>query len=103
MKKLIISAVALTLISFSPIRASNGSVPAQQEAVSLVQDKVAIKPENLPQGIQDVIKGDDFKGWEVQSAFLITAEDKSQYYELNVKRGKENARVKLDKDGKNVD
>lgn len=103
MKKLIISAVALTLISFAPVRAFQGFVAQQQNVAGIVQEKVAVKPENLPQGIQNVIKSDDFKGWEVTSAFLITGEDKSQYYELNVKRGKENARVKLDKDGRNVD
>ena len=104
MKKLVISAIALTLISFAPTWASDSSVlNRDREVVNVFQEKVAIKPENLPQGIQDVIKSNDFKGWEVTSAFLITVEDKSQYYELNVKKGKENARVKLDKDGKNVD
>ena len=103
MKKLIISALALSLISFSSLRAAEGSVLKYSENVSLAQDKVAVKPENLPKAILDVIKSDDFKGWDVVSAFLITGEDQSQYYELNVKRGKENARVKLDKDGKNVD
>jgi hypothetical protein len=103
MKKLIISAVALAFVSFSAVRATNLPVSGQIEVSDLKQDKVSVKPENLPQGIQDVIKSNDFKGWEITSAYLITGEDKSQYYELNVKRGKENARVKLDKNGKNVD
>jgi hypothetical protein len=102
MKKLIISAVALTLTTVASADAANWATTHRIEVVGL-QEKVAVKPEQLPKAIQDVIQGDDFKGWEVVSAFLITAQDKTQYYELNVKRGTENARVKLDKDGKNVD
>jgi len=105
MKKLIVSALALTLISFASVQANTTSEISIQErsaAVSDKQEKVAVKPEDLPEGIKKTIKGEEFAGWKVTSAFLITAPDKTQYYELNVKNGSESARVKLDKDGKNV-
>ncbi|WP_221391671.1 hypothetical protein [Dyadobacter sp. NIV53] len=104
MKKLIVSAMALTLISFASVQA-NTPLNTNKEILSLVsntQEKVAVKPEELPDGIKKTIRGEEFTGWKVTSAFLITAPDKTQYYELNVKNGKESARVKLDKDGKNV-
>ena len=105
MKKLVISAVALTLISFASVQANTTTRATEHNPVTLsanVQEKVAVKPADLPKGIQSVIKSDDFKGWEITDAFLVTAPDKSQYYELSVKKGKESARVKLDKDGNNV-
>ncbi len=96
--------MALTLISFASVQA-NTPLNTNKEILSLVsntQEKVAVKPEELPDGIKKTIRGEEFTGWKVTSAFLITAPDKTQYYELNVKNGKESARVKLDKDGKNV-
>jgi len=104
MKKLIVSAMALTLISFASVQADNTLKTniSGSSIVSNLQEKVAVKPEDLPDGIKKTIRGEEFTGWKVTSAFLITAPDKTQYYELNVKNGSESARVKLDKDGKNV-
>ena len=104
MKKLIVSAFALTLISFASVQA-NTPLNTSKENITVLnhtQEKVSVKPEELPDGIKKTIRGEEFTGWKVTSAFLITAPDKTQYYELNVKNGKESARVKLDKDGKNV-
>ena len=113
MKKLVVSAFALALISFTSVQAQTSSQAtadhsAHQEAVAQKttkagqKEKVAVKTEDLPEGIQKTIKSDDFKGWTVKKAFLVTEPDKAQYYELQVANGKENALVKLDKDGRNV-
>jgi hypothetical protein len=101
MKKLIVSALTLTLISFAPVRANHLSNPVSQSLAK--QEKVSVNPENLPEGIKKTIKSEAFAGWKVISAFLITAEDQTQYYELNVKNGSGSARVKLDKDDNNVE
>ena len=105
MKKLIVSAVALTLISFASVQAKSTVEFDNGKTTSVkinAQEKIAVKPEDLPEGIKKTIKGEEFAGWKVTSAFLVTEPDKKQYYELNVKNGSEAARVKLDKDGKNV-
>ena len=134
MKKLIVSAFALTLISFASVQAQTtqqATQPTQQQGVNTQeatttttetattersvtadkpvatqkaskQDKVTVKPEDLPDGIKKTIKGDEFSGWTVKKAFLVTEPDNTQYYELQVANGKENARVKLDKNGNNV-
>ncbi|TLV03312.1 hypothetical protein [Dyadobacter luticola] len=126
MKKLIVSAVALTLISFASVQAQTAQQDAtqatQKEAKTTTQatstqdpttqepvktksskeEKVAVKTEELPDGIQKAIKGDQFSGWTVKKAYLVTEPGKDQYYELQVANGKENARVKLDKNGNNV-
>ncbi|TDE15433.1 hypothetical protein [Dyadobacter psychrotolerans] len=107
MKKLITSALAITLISFVSVEAitpEGGSNVVAEHNVSVnLQEKVSVKPENLPEGVKKTVKGEAFAGWKIISAFLVTAEDKSQYYELNVKNGSESARVKLDKNGNNVE
>ena len=113
MKKLVVSAFALALISFASIQAQTASQAtadhsAHQEAVAQKatkggqQERVEVKPADLPEGIQKTIKSDDFKGWTVKKSFLVTEPDKAEYYELQVANGKENALVKLDKDGRNV-
>jgi len=101
MKKLIISAVALTLISFASVQANTNT--ENNTAVTITQDKVSVKPEDLPAAVKATIGSEAFAGWKVVEAFLVTADDKTQYYDLSVKKGKENARVKLDKNGRNVE
>jgi hypothetical protein len=101
MKKLIMSAIALTLISFASVQASPGA--ETNNAVIITQDKVPVKPEDLPAAIKATISSEAFAGWKVTTAYLVTNDDKSQYYDLSVKKGSENARVKLDKNGKNVE
>jgi Flp pilus assembly protein CpaB len=113
MKKLIVSALALTLISFASVQAQT-TEPATQATQQEVhkdaattqktdkEEKVAVKVEDLPAGIKKTIQGEEFTGWTVKKAFLVTETDKTQYYELLVAKGSESARVKLDKNGNNV-
>ncbi|MCE7060012.1 hypothetical protein [Dyadobacter sp. CY343] len=110
MKKLIVSAFTLTLISFASVQAQTAEKDAAQQTETTTsttkknakEDKVAVKPEDLPEGIKKTIKSDDFAGWTVKKAFLVTDQKNTQYYELQVAKGSESARVKLDKDGNNV-
>jgi len=101
MKKLIVSAVALTLISFASVQAN--PVEKERTVTSINQDKVSVKPDDLPAAVKATISSEAFAGWKVVEAFLVTADNKTQYYDLSVKKGNENARVKLDKNGRNVE
>jgi hypothetical protein len=105
MKKLIVTALAITLISFASVQADNTTIISKTTSnTSLIaQEKVSVKPDSLPDGVKKTIASEAFSGWKVISAFLVTNADKTQYYELNVKNGDESARVKLDKDGNNVE
>lgn len=91
----------MTLISFASVQAKSISTPVGSETV--LQDKVEVKPENLPAAVKATINSQAFAGWKVTTAYLVTNQDNTQYYDLSVKKGNENARVKLDKDGKNVE
>jgi hypothetical protein len=101
MKKVIVSAFALALVSFAAVQAKNVVEPAI--VVRNAQEKVAVKPEDLPEAVKTALAGDAYKGWEVTGAFLVTKEDKTQYYEIAVKKGEETATVNLDKDGKTIE
>lgn len=101
MKKLIISAFALSLISFATVQAN--TLNETNTVISVTQEKVAVKPEDLPEAVKTTLAGDAFAGWEVTGAFLVTKEDKSQYFEIGLKKGEETATVNLDKDGKKVE
>jgi hypothetical protein len=101
MKKVIVSAFVMALVSFGVVQANTG---AEQSSISQrLQDKVAVKPEDLPEAVKTTLAGDVYKDWEVTGAFLVTKEDKTQYYEIAVKMGEQTATVNLDKDGKKVE
>ena len=101
MKKLIISALALGMISSVNVQAK----PLTESAATIykVQEKVAIKPEDLPEAVKTTLASNTYLGWEVTAAFLITKQDNSQYYEIAAKKGTETATINLDKDGKKVE
>ena len=102
MKKLIISALAVSILSLASVEAS--LQPAENVFVSEAsQEKVAVKPEDLPEAVKTTLSSDTYAGWQVLSAFLITKEDKSQFFEISLKKGEESSTVNLDKDGRKVE
>lgn len=101
MKKLIISAFAVSLISFATVQAND--LTTHHTVITVTQEKVAVKPEDLPEPVKTALAGDAYSGWEVTGAFLVTKEDNSQHFEIAVKKGDETATVNLDKDGKKVE
>ena len=101
MKKLIISALALTIISFANVQAN--TLKTSGTVITVTQEKVAVKPEDLPEAIKTTLSGDTYAGWQVTTAFLVTKEDNSQFYEIALKKGEETSTINLDKDGKKVE
>jgi hypothetical protein len=67
------------------------------------QGKVAVRPEDLPESIKSTLSGDDYAEWKVTSAYLVTKENNSQYYEVNLKKGEETTTINFDKYGRKVD
>lgn len=101
MKRLIISAIALTLVSFVSAEASTSKISSFVEFV--VQNKVSVRPEDLPQPIKTTLASDVYAGWDITEAFIITKEDKTQYFEISLKKGSETTKINLDKDGRKVE
>jgi hypothetical protein len=101
MKKIIFSAVSLAMIAMTQVEA--GAVQNRRIELNAEQEKVAVRPEDLPEAVKTTLAGDSYAGWQVTSAFLVTKEDNSQFFEISIKKGEETATINLDKDGKKVD
>jgi hypothetical protein len=71
--------------------------------VNSVQGKVSVRPEDLPEAVKTTLAGNMYADWKITSAYLVTREDNSQYYEINIKKEAETAVVNLDKYGKKID
>lgn len=97
MKRVIIGAIALALISISGVSA-NVSQKDVTTVTSSHFDKTPVKPEDLPQPVKTVL-ANDYRGWEVTSAFWVTG-DGLEHYEVNLMKGPDRQTVKFDKDGK---
>jgi hypothetical protein len=101
MKKIIFSLVSLAMIAMTQVEVSYAQ--NQGTAINGKQEKVAVRAEDLPEAVKTTLSGDSYAGWQVTSAFLITKEDNSQFFEISIKKGEETATINLDKDGKKVD
>lgn len=98
----------ITLIAFTLLlgaAAPDATAAGQSYVYSSVvaeQSKVAVRPEDLPEAVKSTLAG-SYAEWKVTSAYLITRDDNSQYYEINIKRAEETSTLNLDKYGKKVD
>jgi len=102
MKKLLTTTLILAIITLIsvPFSFSAGSAA---DIELFVQDKVSVKPDELPEPIKASLVNGAYANWEITEAFLITKEDRIQYYEITVKNGSETAKINLDKDGRKVE
>jgi len=99
MKNFILTAAIVAIAGFSTVKASESKAPV---AIVVQQDstqKVPVKLEELPTPVTTTLKADAYKEWTPTTAFLVTNPDKTQYYQIDVKKGTEVAFIKITKDG----
>ncbi|MEO6686760.1 MAG: hypothetical protein ABIN24_12385 [Dyadobacter sp.] len=101
MKKLITMAMAFSVLFLISSSFSNSFTNNNVEV--LIQDKMSVKPEDLPEPIKSTLSAGAYAGWEITEAFLITKPDKTRYFEIIVKKGSEMSKINLDKDGRKVE
>lgn len=101
MKKLIITTIALSMGFL--ISSSFSKAFASSCVEVFVQDKMSVKPEDLPEPIKSTLSSGAYAGWEITEAFLITKPDRTQFFEIIVKKGSEMSKINLDKDGRKVE
>lgn len=101
MKKLIIAVTAFSMVFIVSSSFSKSYDKSNVEV--LVQDKMSVKPEDLPEPIKSTLSAGAYAGWEITEAFLITKPDKTQFFEIIVKKGSEMSKINLDKDGRKVE
>ena len=99
MKKLMFAFIAL-LGSVAFVSADAISYPVNQTPAAQQDEKVKIKPEELPEAVKKSLEMADYRGWLVDAAYKDTAKET---YEVHLKNGAETKIVKFNKDGKKVE
>ena len=96
------SASTMKMDSAYTMKADSAATMRTDSAMSVKQDssqKVPVKLEELPAPVTTTLKADAYKDWTPTTAFLVTAADKSQFYQIDVTKGTEKAFIKINKDG----
>lgn len=99
MKKIILSVAFLAIAGLTTVEASEIKVPV---AISTQQDSVTKTPveaKDLPDAVKTTLSSDKYKEWIPTATFLVTKADKSEYYQVDVKKQEETASLKIGKDG----
>ncbi|AEA42178.1 hypothetical protein [Fluviicola taffensis] len=91
MKKFIIAAVAITTTVFANAQAEAEISQVQTEIAAANPDRVQIKLEELPAGVQKALTTDAFQGWNAKTAYIIKAE--KPYYEVELVNAKSEKNV----------
>jgi len=90
--------VVMASVSFANANNTTGKLFSQAVMLS-VQQKVEVKPQELPEAVKTTLRNETYQSWQIQHAFVITADGGDQVYELTLSKGEESQTVKLDKDG----
>ena len=102
MKNIILSAAFL---AFAGLTAANATEVKNPVAITVQQDsttKTPVELKDLPEAVKATLQTEPVKQWTPTAAFLVTNADKSQYYQIDIKKADETASIKLDKEGKPV-
>jgi hypothetical protein len=99
MKKLMFAFIAL-LGSVAFVSADAISYAINQTPSAQQDEKVKIKPEELPEAVKKALEMQDYRGWLVDAAYKDTAKET---YEVHLKNGAETKIVKFNKDGKKIE
>ncbi|WP_157287954.1 hypothetical protein [Pedobacter cryoconitis] len=96
------SAATMKTDSAATMKMDSAATMRTDSTMSVKQDssqKVPVKLEELPAPVTTTLKADAYKDWTATTAFLVTAADKSQFYQIDVTKGTEKAFIKINKDG----
>lgn len=102
MKKLILSAAFVTMLGFTAAKANDVKVPV----MTIAQDsttKTPVELKDLPEAIKTTLKADPYKEWTPTSAWLVTNADKTQFFQIDVKKDEQVASLKIGADGKVIE
>lgn len=91
------------LASASFVNASTPSFNISPASITASQEKVEVKPEELPDAVKSALAAEPYSEWQVQKAFLVPGENDTQVYELALVKGEETSAVKFDQSGKVIE
>ncbi|ALL04486.1 hypothetical protein AQ505_02650 [Pedobacter sp. PACM 27299] len=99
MKKIILSAAFLAFAGLTQVKATDVKNPV---IISVKQDsttKTPVELKDLPDAVKTTLASDKYKDWTPAAAFLIVNADKTEFFQVDVKKGDEAASLKITKDG----
>jgi hypothetical protein len=97
MKKVMFALIAFVACG-SVVNAGTKSV-TPIEISKMQEEKVKIKPEEVPEAVKTAIK-EDYQGWEISVAYKYTLKEN---FEVELKKDTETKTVKFDKEGNVID
>ncbi|TDB65069.1 hypothetical protein [Arundinibacter roseus] len=101
MKKIVSFVFALAVATGTAVY----SAPTENAVigVQVIQEKVEVKAEDLPDPIKKLFKEDaTYTGWEVVKAYQVPGPGDLIMYEIQLKKGEDVMSVTLDKSGNKV-
>ena len=101
MRLITASALTFALVA-SSVQDSTSSMLNRRFSIivyAVNQDRVEIELKDVPEKVRTSVGDGTESGWKIYRAYLITNEDKSQYYELYVRKMEEETTLKVDKNG----
>ncbi len=99
MKKLMVLAFGLGLaLTAKTVYAANNNVNTVVTTNLVNDERVALKPEELPEPIKKTLSAPEYKGWFITEAALVKTAAAS-HYEVSLTKEKETKLVKFDKEG----
>lgn len=67
---------------------------------SQADDKVQIKPEELPEAVKKTLEDQEYKGWLINTAYH---DKKAERYEVELKNGADTQVIRFSKEGERLD
>ncbi len=81
------------------VSANTMDAPVAKAVFVNQEEKVKIKPEELPEAVKTAVK-EDYQGWEISQAYKYTLKEN---FEVELKKETETKTVKFDKEGNVID
>ena len=100
MKKVIYVAAIACLLGTASSYAGSYFANSENIVAQQTEKKKKLTEEELPVVIQNMLKGDDYKDWKLDQAYLI--EGVSEYYKIELKKEDQKQTLNLDKYGNKV-
>lgn len=98
MRKMILPVFALAMFATTAFATVNTTTEKETTTSAVEDKKEQITAEALPANVKTTLATDEYKEWQVISAWHITGA--AEYYVVELKKGEEATSKKFDKDGK---
>lgn len=79
------------------LQAVPAQVPPMQEVIKGEDQRLPVKPEELPEPVKKMLADEQYRDWKIAEAYMVQEERK--IYEITLSRGQEKMVIKVDEKG----